>query len=336
MPSASVMSLVIGGGASCAIGIDGRSSRRTRPRTRAARTRRRGGRGTSGPGGAAARQARTDGSAATAADAGRQAADAPTAIDRPHGGRPLSRRAAAAAAGRVGAGGACCGRMTGRVRQRPRGRRFAGQRIFDAQPPRRRHEPARRGRGAGARRGAGGEAPAATAGSTSRWRAALDDGAGGAAASSCSGVQLGLGRTVNGQRLDLDDRLRLDVTVVGRLRWRPRASCVRRLRADGSATGAAGRMRLDETRPQHGRGRLRRLGRLAGLARGLLGRRAACRRTAGHAAAQSGACCACRSTNCRATISSIELDALFTSMPVSCLSRSIASWLDRPSSSATL
>ena len=30
---------------------------------------------------------------------------------------------------------------------------------------------------------------------------------------------------------------------------------------------------------------------------------------------------ACRSTNCRATISSIELDALFTSMPVSCLSR---------------
>jgi hypothetical protein len=45
---------------------------------------------------------------------------------------------------------------------------------------------------------------------------------------------------------------------------------------------------------------------------------------------------ACRSTNCLATISSIELDALFTSMPVSFLSRSIASWLDRPSSSATL
>jgi hypothetical protein len=43
-----------------------------------------------------------------------------------------------------------------------------------------------------------------------------------------------------------------------------------------------------------------------------------------------------RSTNCRATISSMELDALFTSMPVSFLSRSIASWLPRPSSSATL
>jgi len=34
---------------------------------------------------------------------------------------------------------------------------------------------------------------------------------------------------------------------------------------------------------------------------------------------------ACRSTNCLATISSIELDALFTSMPVSCLSRVMAS-----------
>ena len=45
---------------------------------------------------------------------------------------------------------------------------------------------------------------------------------------------------------------------------------------------------------------------------------------------------ACRSTNWRATISSIELDALFTSMPVSCLRRVIASWLERPSSSATL
>lgn len=43
-----------------------------------------------------------------------------------------------------------------------------------------------------------------------------------------------------------------------------------------------------------------------------------------------------RSTNCRATISSIELEALFTSMPVSCLSRAIASGLDIPSSSATL
>jgi len=43
-----------------------------------------------------------------------------------------------------------------------------------------------------------------------------------------------------------------------------------------------------------------------------------------------------RSTNCLATISSIELDALFTSMPVSFLSRSMASWLARPSSSATL
>ena len=43
-----------------------------------------------------------------------------------------------------------------------------------------------------------------------------------------------------------------------------------------------------------------------------------------------------RSTNWRATISSIELDALFTSMPVSCLSRAMASGLDMPRSSATL
>ena len=43
-----------------------------------------------------------------------------------------------------------------------------------------------------------------------------------------------------------------------------------------------------------------------------------------------------RSTNWRATISSTELDALFTSMPVSCLSRLMASWLDSPSSSAIL
>lgn len=43
-----------------------------------------------------------------------------------------------------------------------------------------------------------------------------------------------------------------------------------------------------------------------------------------------------RSTNCLATISSIELDALLTSIPVSCLSRATASGLDIPSSSATL
>ena len=43
-----------------------------------------------------------------------------------------------------------------------------------------------------------------------------------------------------------------------------------------------------------------------------------------------------RSTNWRATISSIELEALFTSIPVSALRRFMASWLDRPSNSATL
>jgi hypothetical protein len=43
-----------------------------------------------------------------------------------------------------------------------------------------------------------------------------------------------------------------------------------------------------------------------------------------------------RSTNWRATISSIELDALFTSMPVSFLSRAMASGLDKPNNSATL
>ncbi len=43
-----------------------------------------------------------------------------------------------------------------------------------------------------------------------------------------------------------------------------------------------------------------------------------------------------RSTNCRATISSMELEALFTSMPVSALRRFMASWLDRLSNSATL
>jgi hypothetical protein len=45
---------------------------------------------------------------------------------------------------------------------------------------------------------------------------------------------------------------------------------------------------------------------------------------------------AVRSTNCRATISSIVLEALFTSMPCSRLSRSMTSWLGIPSTSATL
>ena len=60
------------------------------------------------------------------------------------------------------------------------------------------------------------------------------------------------------------------------------------------------------------------------------------RRRSGRAAARSCRLRAWRSTNCRATISSIELDALLTSMPVSFLSRFIASWLERPSNSATL
>jgi hypothetical protein len=45
---------------------------------------------------------------------------------------------------------------------------------------------------------------------------------------------------------------------------------------------------------------------------------------------------ASRSTNCRATTSSIVLEALFTSMPARCLSSAMISWLEVPSSSATL
>jgi len=43
-----------------------------------------------------------------------------------------------------------------------------------------------------------------------------------------------------------------------------------------------------------------------------------------------------RSTNCRATTSSIVLDALFTSIPWSRLSSAITSWLEVLRSSATL
>jgi hypothetical protein len=43
-----------------------------------------------------------------------------------------------------------------------------------------------------------------------------------------------------------------------------------------------------------------------------------------------------RSTNCRATTSSIVLEALLTSMPWSRLSNAVTSWLVVPSSSATL
>jgi hypothetical protein len=47
-------------------------------------------------------------------------------------------------------------------------------------------------------------------------------------------------------------------------------------------------------------------------------------------------CFASRSTNWRATTSSIVLDALFTSIPWSRLSSAVTSWLVVPSSSATL
>jgi hypothetical protein len=45
---------------------------------------------------------------------------------------------------------------------------------------------------------------------------------------------------------------------------------------------------------------------------------------------------ASRSTNCRATTSSMVLDALLTSIPWSRLSSAITSWLEVLSSSATL
>ena len=45
---------------------------------------------------------------------------------------------------------------------------------------------------------------------------------------------------------------------------------------------------------------------------------------------------ASRSANCRATISSTVLEALFTSMPCSRLRRSMTSWLGMPSTSATM
>ena len=94
---------------------------------------------------AAADPAGTDARAVTAADAGHRAADAPPSADEPI--VPGREPAGAGAAGRVGAGADCVGRNDGPLRHRPGGGRFAGERVFNTQPPRRRHQAAGRTRG---------------------------------------------------------------------------------------------------------------------------------------------------------------------------------------------
>ena len=150
------MSLVIGGGASDITGIDGRSSRRSPTAAAARRDGRTLAAWTAGTRRPAARPAPTAGSAATAADEDRRAAARAAATS----GRRRWRRAAlrAAATGRTRRRRRRLLRPDhGSRRHRPRGRRLAGQRIFDAKPARRRHE---RGQAASDRR-AGGATPAA-------------------------------------------------------------------------------------------------------------------------------------------------------------------------------
>ena len=122
---------------------------------------------------------------------------------------------------------------------------------------------------------------------------------------------------------------------VGRRARRARArSRARRPRA--SRRGADRLDDLDQARTHDRAGGLRRFRRLAA---GLAGGRLATGVSAKRAPAAATRCCACVRGARRIAVPRslrIELDALFTSMPVSCLSRVIASGLDMPSSSATL
>ena len=247
-----------------------RRGARDAPRARAGRPERRAGAGR------AVRRPRragrrTDESAATAADAGRRAA----ARGRRHrrARRPAGRRAGGAAPGRVGAGGACCGRMTGRggtgraagaspvSGSSMRSRRVGGTR----RPGRTRATDGRRRRrvrrGGGARRRAprrfrrGG-------GSTARRGSRLG------ARGSSTGVRLRgrlAARRPTGRR-----GLRLGAapaSATARLGAASRVSGV-------SSASAAGLIVLIRRGRSTGAGGLRRLGRLAGLAAGFLaGRR---------------------------------------------------------------
>ena len=285
----------------------------------------------------------------------RRAADAGRRAWRPDGAARTRRRSPGRRRGRARArlpvaagGGLRCGGGTTRggcgtswrrgLQRRRRRRRLPG--FFDAQADAGRHEAARpsRGRPRGAaarrrrrgccgrvsrlrRRGHGRRArpparPAAP--STGRRR-------GGDGLAAPGGRLGGLGR-VGTARLG----------VLGLVRRRaPRRRLGRGLGL--LDRGAAGR--------SVGDGRLRRLGRGRGrpscaaaafaLAAAFTAWRPVPRRCRPSAASMPR-CFARRSTNCRATISSIVLDALFSSMPWSFLSSAITSWLVVLSSSATL
>ena len=223
----------------------------------------------------------------------------------------------AAAAGRGGADagrsarGAGRGTTRGGGRRRQRRRRRRRPLFFDAQTQRRRHDAARRRR---LRRGAGGCGAAAA-------RRRLRLGAGGAVDRRRSAAAARSARRRGGGS-------------AARLRLRPaRLRTAARLRPAGASTGsgstgsrlgaasAAARRarrlrRLDQARRrQRRRRRLRRLGRLLRRAP------ASCPLATGVSAKMSPLgsvmlrCFARRSTNWRATTSSIVLDALFTSMP---------------------
>ena len=244
------------------------------------------------------------------------------------------------AAGRVGAGGACCGRMTGRCGKG----RAAGASPVTGSSMRSRRVGGTRRPGARTGAGAGGgwrrkclhDRRDCRLGDVRRLdrrcgKCLLD-----VADREIVGPKLGRagGRCrLDRRRFDVDDRCRRDrrgyrlvrdnvFGVVGH------GGVARRFGAAAGRNALTSRGRMTGATGFGGSGALPPLS-VGRLAAGV--------------SANSGPCgnaiwrfLAWRSTNCRATISSIELDALLTPMPVSFWSRSMASWLERPSNSATL
>ena len=238
---------------------------------------------------------------------------------------------------------------------RRRRRRLAGLRILDAQPQRRRHDAARRRR-TRARRvaaGGGGVLRFARVGAAPAFRWLRPRVAGGSATAigaaprgcrRAAATDGRLGRDgLGGRRPARRGRRRFDRSATGGRRGRGRALGSRRrssasarprcVRGSGSTAGLAVLTRRGGgSDGAAGLGWFRRLA--AGFrpltGGGRVGKRGVRRHVDVRAAAPV------RSTNCRATTSSIVLDALFTSMPWSRLSSAITSWLDVLRSSATL
>ena len=330
IPSASVMSLVIGGGASAAADIDGRSSRRVVVRGVRGPIGRIGGRGGGGPPGRPGiwppgGRIGCDGSGRGPPSGGRTAG----ADGRIPPGRMLA-PAGGGTAERVGAGGACCGRTTGRCGS---GRAAGASPVSGSSMRRRRvggtRRPAGRGGGGGAGGAGGGGAivtgaAAATAGAGS---AAGGGSTTGAVATTGGAISCGGATTSTGSASMTGVGASASMTGAG--------SCACSISAgtDPSPSACGRKVLINRGRSAAGAG-LGGSGALPPLPGDFF-----CAGASAKSGPVGSAICrlrACRSTNWRATISSIELEALFTSMPVSCLSRVIASWLERPSSSATL